>query len=347
MLRERLARLFVVAATAVMAACGHSASNGPGGGPGAGEAAAPFAGRPGDLGTGNAAIDHSGPNGGVVGGAAQSGSAGAAWQPAGCPGTVPVATGVTDAARGQEAYGSTDMSPHAVHTIPTMTVHGNHEEMATGYFALFALPGIEEIYGFDWGDVHFVVLNDTPNGGDADLTGRQAAFLDQDLTAAQARPMPPAWIVTSHHRPMFSSDPEGSNTTVRAAWQPSTRSTTRTSTSTGTLTTTSRRWPGRRRRRRGRDPLRHVRRGGRGVRPDERRHGQPLDGRVLLGSRAGGRRRDDPHDEDPGLPRRRNGDRGEPDRVAEVRARAATRPSTGDERGGARCQPSKPATARG
>ena len=46
-----------------------------------------------------------------------------------------------------------------------MTVHGNHEDMATGYFALFALPGIEEIYSFDWGDVHFVVLNDSPTAG--------------------------------------------------------------------------------------------------------------------------------------------------------------------------------------
>jgi hypothetical protein len=105
-------------------------------------------------------------------------------------------------------------------SIPTMTVHGNHEAMATGYFALFAMPGIEEIYSFDWGNVHFVALNDTPPGGDSDLTTRQAAFLDQDLAAAEARPAPPMWIVTSHHRPMFSSDPEGGNTTVRAAWQP-------------------------------------------------------------------------------------------------------------------------------
>jgi hypothetical protein len=313
-------------------------------------------------------------------GAAQSGPVGDTWQPVGCPGTVPVATGVAGAAWGQETYGSTDMSPHAVHTsfrfdvsssfavvwetdqdtqatwvaygdspndlghfvqgisfinppnpldqldyplrahevhvcglqpdhtyyyavggdgwygnvtsvttgpapgssegfrflvmgdsnafydlyanlqvaagtyaplftlftgdlvhegsmqsewedwfkaggnllatIPTMTVHGNHEAMATGYFALFAMPGIEEIYSFDWGNVHFVVLNDTPAAGDTDLTTRQATFLDQDLTAAESRAVPPTWIVTSHHRPMFSSDPEGGNTTVRAAWQP-------------------------------------------------------------------------------------------------------------------------------
>jgi len=105
-------------------------------------------------------------------------------------------------------------------TVPTMTAHGNHEAMATAYFALFALPGEEEIYAFDYGNVHFVVLNDTPTS-DADIAGRQATFLDQDLTAAEARPTPPRWIVSCHHRPMFSSDPDqGSFLNVRAAWQP-------------------------------------------------------------------------------------------------------------------------------
>lgn len=105
-------------------------------------------------------------------------------------------------------------------TVPTMTAHGNHEAMATNYFALFALPGEEEIYAFDYGNVHFVVLNDTPTT-DGDIQGRQAMFLDQDLTAAEARATPPRWIVTCHHRPMFSSDPDqGSALNVRAAWQP-------------------------------------------------------------------------------------------------------------------------------
>jgi len=346
----------------------------------AGEASGPFTGRPGDLGANSSVIDHSGPNGGVVG-TIQTGAAGDAWQPVGCPGTVPVATGITGATWGQEVYGTTDESPHAVHasfrfdtgtsfavvwetdadtqatwvaygdsathldhfvqgvdfvvppqpldvlpypmlahevhvcglqpghtyyyavggdgwygnvyalttgpadastegfrfivmgdsnafynlyanlqvaagtyapmftlftgdlvhegemveeweswfsaggsllaTIPTMTAHGNHEDMAAAYFALWALPGVEEIYSFDWGNVHFVVLNDSPTQGDSDLTGRQAEFLDADLTAAEARPVPPTWVVSSHHRPMFSSDPsEGSNLTVRAAWQP-------------------------------------------------------------------------------------------------------------------------------
>jgi hypothetical protein len=104
--------------------------------------------------------------------------------------------------------------------VPTETVHGNHEDMATGYFALFALPGNEQYYSFDYGNAHFVVLNDSPPSGE-ELTGPQATFLDADLAAAQARSTPPKWYITSHHRPMFASDPcQGSNLTVRAAWQP-------------------------------------------------------------------------------------------------------------------------------
>jgi hypothetical protein len=339
----------------------------------------PFVGRPGDLGANNKVIDHSGTHGGLRG-TLQHGKIGDSWQPATCSGTVPVATGVLSAQWGEDTYGATDKSPHAVHTswrfdtdqslaviwetdratqatylaygssptkldhfvqgvtfvnpddqdgfvpypllahethvcgltpdqtyyfavggdgwygnvysvrtgppvgstasfrfvcvgdsnafyslfaevaskmatfapdwmlftgdlvnngfsqeeweewfsaagpfiahVPTMTVHGNHEDLATGYFALFALPGVEEIYSFDYGNAHFVVLNDSPKPGE-ELTGRQATFLDQDLTAAQARPVPPKWYFTSHHRPMFASDPgEGSNLEVRAAWQP-------------------------------------------------------------------------------------------------------------------------------
>jgi hypothetical protein len=381
-LPARLVSCSLLPLVATALACGHGPSS-------AGMAASADAssdvaalgltGRPGDLGANSPVIDHSGPAGGMVG-PLQQGAVGDTWQPAGCPGTVPVAVGVTGAAWGGDAYGDTDRSPHAVHTswrfdtatsiaaiwetdadttatylaygdsptkldhfvqgvdftnppqqfeklpypllvheahacgllpehtyyfavggdgwygnvytvrtaptvgsstafrfavigdsngfpqlfaelvptadsftpewtlftgdmvhdgtiqtewewwfaaadpflarVPTMTVHGNHEMMATGYFALFALPGVEEIYSFDYGNAHFVVLNDSPRPGEL-LTGRQAAFLDADLLAATSRPTPPVWLITSHHRPMFSSDPsEGSNLTVRAAWEP-------------------------------------------------------------------------------------------------------------------------------
>ena len=338
--------------------------------------AAPFVGRPGDLGASSSVIQSTDASSASL----QTGAVGTSWQPPGCSETVPIATGITGAAWGGNAYGAIDRSPHAVHTswstdtssslaaiwetdqgttatflaygdsptnldhvvqgvtfinppqpydilayplrvhevhvcglqpsrtyyfavggdgwygnvysartapvpsstdpyrfivtgdsnnfaytffaqlvaeldqhspewmlftgdlvhlgpsqseweewfdaggpfianVPTMTVHGNHEEMATAYFALFAMPGQEDVYSFDYGNAHFVVLNDSPPNDD-ELTGFEATFLDQDLTAAESRPVPPTWIITSHHRPMYDSDPqEGSNLTVRAAWQ--------------------------------------------------------------------------------------------------------------------------------
>lgn len=92
---------------------------------------------------------------------------------------------------------------------PIMPAHGNHEAMATGYFAQFALPGNEEYYSFDYAQVHFVVLNDSPT--DAAEFATQAAFLDADLTAAKARATPPVFIVAMHHRPAYSSANSTSN----------------------------------------------------------------------------------------------------------------------------------------
>ncbi len=86
---------------------------------------------------------------------------------------------------------------------PIMPAHGNHEAMATGYFAQFALPGNEEYYSFDYGQAHFVVLNDSPKS-DADFA-TQATFADQDLAAAAARAVPPTFTIAMHHRPAYSS----------------------------------------------------------------------------------------------------------------------------------------------
>jgi hypothetical protein len=87
---------------------------------------------------------------------------------------------------------------------PTMPAHGNHEAMATGYFAHFALPGNEEYYSFDYAQAHFLVLNDSPpQDSEFDV---EAKFADDDLAAALARPNPPVWIVAMHHRPPYCSN---------------------------------------------------------------------------------------------------------------------------------------------
>lgn len=99
---------------------------------------------------------------------------------------------------------------------PIMAAHGNHEAMATAYFAQFAQPGNEEYYSFDYGNTHFVVLNDSPpNDAEFDV---EAAFADQDFAAALARKTPPRWLVAMHHRPPYSS--ATSNLNVRAKFSP-------------------------------------------------------------------------------------------------------------------------------
>lgn len=71
-------------------------------------------------------------------------------------------------------------------------VRGNHEGRATVYRDLFDLPGNELWYSFDYGNVHFAVL-DSCRGGQEMLD-----WLDADLAGAGRA----AWkIVVTHHPP--------------------------------------------------------------------------------------------------------------------------------------------------
>lgn len=81
---------------------------------------------------------------------------------------------------------------------PVMTVHGNHEFLTRQYFGLFALPGNEQWYSFDYGQLHVVGLNDTvAQATDMDT---QASWMDQDLQESEA----PLEIVF-HHKPAYTS----------------------------------------------------------------------------------------------------------------------------------------------
>jgi len=95
---------------------------------------------------------------------------------------------------------------------------GNHEyetEDALPFREAFALPenggpaGIERWYSYDWGDVHFVVL-DTERVG-----AEQAAWLDADLAANQRR-----WTIVYLHRPAFSSGDHGGDPGVQQWFVP-------------------------------------------------------------------------------------------------------------------------------
>lgn len=96
--------------------------------------------------------------------------------------------------------------------LPFFPASGNHDyETSQGapFRAVFALPGDERWYSYDWGRIHFVALDTEASHA------TQAAWLDADL-AATALP----WKVVYFHRPPYSSGQHGSDTALRAALEP-------------------------------------------------------------------------------------------------------------------------------
>ncbi|MFZ5481825.1 MAG: fibronectin type III domain-containing protein [Myxococcota bacterium] len=97
---------------------------------------------------------------------------------------------------------------------PIVMAHGNHEFQAQAWFALFAQPGNEQWFSFDYANAHFAFLNDTvARSGDLEV---QAAWLEADLAATDA-----PWRFAVHHKPAWSScTAHGSNLDLRALWSP-------------------------------------------------------------------------------------------------------------------------------
>lgn len=99
--------------------------------------------------------------------------------------------------------------------IPLMPCLGNHERQSPIYFLSFALPtnGPDELkeqcYSFDYGPVHWVVLNT-----EVDLEA-QSEWLAEDL-ANSSKP----WIFAFFHRPAYAGHPSrgDGNMDVRDAW---------------------------------------------------------------------------------------------------------------------------------
>ncbi len=110
---------------------------------------------------------------------------------------------------------------------PMMMANGNHDSLAVNYLAQFALPQEvspseigqgEEWYSFDYGNAHFVFLNDTVVNS-AVLGGDEAAWLDHDLSLVDRTTTP--WIFVMHHQPLYTcSTAHAPDTTLRANWQP-------------------------------------------------------------------------------------------------------------------------------
>lgn len=83
--------------------------------------------------------------------------------------------------------------------VPLFVTLGNHEHEAPPFFDLFVLPGNEVYYSYDYGDVHFVSLQNS--GPDIYERDQQLAWLDRDLAAhGGAR-----FLVAIMHRPPYTT----------------------------------------------------------------------------------------------------------------------------------------------
>jgi hypothetical protein len=112
-------------------------------------------------------------------------------------------------------------------TRPFMIANGNHDALSVNYLAQFALPQEEtpgeigqgeEWYSFDYGNAHFVFLNDTVEDSGV-LGSEEANWLRADLGAVDRAATP--WIFVVHHRPLYTCQSTHSpDTSLRANWQP-------------------------------------------------------------------------------------------------------------------------------
>jgi hypothetical protein len=73
----------------------------------------------------------------------------------------------------------------------------------------------EEWYSFDYGNAHFVMLNDS---NATEPLVQQADWMREDLKQVDRAKTP--WIFVVHHKPSYSCSNHGSDQELRSTWQP-------------------------------------------------------------------------------------------------------------------------------
>jgi hypothetical protein len=102
----------------------------------------------------------------------------------------------------------------------TLEAHGNHDNHSPLFYGNVVLPQdipsypqyAELFFSFDVGPVHVVVMDDTAIGEpmvDMSYQPTLTAWLDADLTAANANRTNVPWVITMHHKPEYSSSTHG------------------------------------------------------------------------------------------------------------------------------------------
>jgi predicted phosphodiesterase len=101
-----------------------------------------------------------------------------------------------------------------------LMVPGNHENDSSQYFGNFALPGLDqnaERFGsFNVGNAHIVLLDDETISADptSDIASAETAWLDQDLTAADADRTNHPFEIVVHHRGELSTSVHSTDSDV-------------------------------------------------------------------------------------------------------------------------------------
>lgn len=89
--------------------------------------------------------------------------------------------------------------------VALWTGRGNHEMDGRLYRDMFAQPGTESTYSFDYGNLHYVMLDcyrvGSSRSKDKAAMDEMIAWLEKDLEAAKARA---DWIIVSYHEPTFN-----------------------------------------------------------------------------------------------------------------------------------------------
>jgi hypothetical protein len=106
-------------------------------------------------------------------------------------------------------YQAALFSPHAelLRNVPIWPAYGNHDARRWAHFNIFTLPaegeaggvasGTERYFSFDFGQVHFVMLDS--ESSDLDTDGAMLEWLQRDLEATQQ-----TWLIAVLHHPPYS-----------------------------------------------------------------------------------------------------------------------------------------------
>lgn len=93
--------------------------------------------------------------------------------------------------------------------------HGNHEFLAANYFATFSLPGNEQWFALDYGNLTLVSLNDTVPAGSGHEEFEQVRFMEEVFGSSTAD-----WKAAMHHRATYSTcTNHGSALELRGFWE--------------------------------------------------------------------------------------------------------------------------------